>query len=451
VRALLLAGLVALGACAPAEAPAPRNVLLVVVDTLRADVLETYGYGKPTSPFLAAWAGESAIVFDGARASAPWTKPSVASFLTGLDPQHHGVRLHHEPLHSEVPTLGHVLRDRGFQTAAIQSNPYLVSLGGYAHGFDRYVEDPETVLARHDRSTGAALNEAALAWLRDERDPERPWFLWVQHYEPHHQYLRDGAAFHDGAYEGPLTGEESMDALAAAASLLSEADVAFLRARYDEEVRYQDELLAELFRGLDELGVLEDTLVVVTSDHGEEFKEHGDLSHQYKLYDELLEVPLLVALPGGAGAGRRVDVPVSLTDLPRTVLDLLGQADAEFPGRSFASLVLGEEGGAGPIRAHAATVRGEGDERVTVEREAWIEAGWKLVRDHDTGARELYDLAADPRERSDLAAREPERAARLEEHLDAWLEAHRHLEGARSPEHIEYSPEQLEILRALGY
>ena len=441
------------GTGASAAPPTARNLLLVVVDTLRADHLGLYGYERPTSPFLDRFAAERGVAFDQARATAPWTKPSVASILTGLDPRHHEVTLHHERLHSAARSLAEVLAAAGYQTAAFQSNLLLSSLFGYQQGFELY---DETHLAGHDRSTGEALHDAVVRWLREERDAERPFFLYVQHYEPHFDYLRDGAAFADGPYTGGLRGDEPMDALIAATSSLTDADVDHLRARYDAEIRYQDELLERLVAELDALGLSAETAIVLTADHGEEFREHGELSHQHKLFDELVRVPLVIARPGEPRPGRRVADPVSLVDLGRTALDILGFRELAFPGHSLVPLLAGEardELGP-PVLAHARTIPnlpGGGKADAPRDLDMIVIGPWKLVRDFHTGARHLFRLDRDPGERADLAANEPERVRALEARVDAWLAEHRGLELTGAPETVELSAEMLQRLRDLGY
>jgi arylsulfatase A-like enzyme len=445
----LVCALASCGRAARDAAPAaPHNVVWFVVDTLRADHLGLYGYARDTSPFLDRFAKERGVVFDAARATAPWTKPSVASLLTGLDPRHHQVTLHHHRLHSSLDSLPEVLAARGFQTAAVQSNILLASPFGYGQGFDTYDED---ALAAHDTSTGEQVHAEAVRWLREERDPSRPFFLYVHHYEPHFDYLRAGDAFADAPYEGPLKGGEAMDELIAATPLLTDADVEFLRARYDAEIRYQDELFERFVAELDALGLARDTLLVFTADHGEEFREHGRLSHQHTLFDELLRVPLVLALPGDPHPGRRVRTPVSLVDVGRTTLDLLGIDDRSFPGRSLRPLFAGEpaRGPEPTVLAQTETLPAGATEPLALE--AVVSGGWKLVRDPRAGTRALYGLSADPGELVDLAARDPKRADELERELDDWLARNADRRRDFEAEVIELSEDTLRRMRDLGY
>ena len=436
--------------------PPPRNLVLVVVDTLRADHTGLHGYERGTTPFLDELAGRpGSFVFERAYSSAPWTKPSVATLLTGLDPRAHGVTLHHERLHSDHRTLAEHLTEAGFQTAGFQSNMLLAAAFGYDQGFAVWGEEH---LATHDRSTGEDVNADAIRWLNEGRDPEAPYLLYVHHYEPHFNYLESGERWYPG-YPGPLTGEEGMDELIGARHQLRQEELDFLVSRYDAEILQQDGQLQALYRALEDAGQLEETLFVVTADHGEEFMEHGDLSHEFKLYDELVHVPLLVVDPRGTRsplAAADLSRPVSLTDLPATLLELMGGQPlanedgplAPFPGGSF--LAATPPG----LLAHSSYLDAEGAER---SRDMLLEPPYKLIR-QEAGAGfeatfELYDLEADPAERNDLAAERPDLVEVLAGRMDAEL-AHRLAEGPSAdlaPEYVDLSPEDIAKLKALGY
>ncbi|MBM3975411.1 MAG: sulfatase [Planctomycetes bacterium] len=435
------------GACGREETQPARNVVLIVVDTLRADQTSLHGYARDTTPFLAEWAQRDGQVFERALSTAPWTKPSIASMLSGLMPQQHQLTLHMQKLPSDGPNVAEAFRSRGFQTAAIQSNHLLAHEFGYNRGFDAYVDGVDTTLATHDRSTGPAVNAAAFAWL-DARDRSKPFFLYVHHYEPHHNYLRDGSSWFPG-YRGPLTGAESMDELYGLVSKMSPDDIEFLRARYDAEIRYQDDLLRELVAGLRERGLLEDTAVVLTSDHGEEFAEHGDLSHQYKLYEELVHVPLLVVRPGERRRGARIAGVVSLVDLPRTLLDLCGQYAARFPGRSLVGLLEGIAEEPRACGGHASTI--PPGTNALYEREMFVDGRWKLVLNRKPGTRELYDLVVDPREQSDLSTAQPDQLERMQRGFEAWKVAAEAGRLGALPANIQLTPELEERMRKLGY
>jgi len=440
----LALGALALASCSKASPPAPQNVLLIVVDTLRADHTGLGSYERETTPNLDALAKQpGAVNFTNARAASPWTKPSVASILTGLAPEDHGVTAHPEKLHADFTTLAEAFRAAGYSTGGVQSNMLISSVFGYDQGFDVWNEDH---LATHDTSTGKGINAAALDFLQNGRDKDKPFFLYVHHYEPHFSYLRSGEAWYPD-YPGPLTGAESMDALIGATSQLRDEEARFLAARYDAEILYQDQLLAELLAELEKLDQADDTLVVITADHGEEFLEHGQLSHQFTLYEELVHVPLLIVDPRGAEApllGTSAG-QVSLLDLGHTLLDLTGHEAAAFPGE-----MLGDE------MANVASTRVLGTMPPFALRDMLTIDRWKLIRTQPAeklAVFELYDLIADPEEQQNLAVEKARLVGDLTKRLDTeLLRLHaKSPAGARTAESIELSDEQVQKMKDLGY
>jgi choline-sulfatase len=447
LAALGIFGACGLGAaCGEAEPRRARDVVLIVVDTLRADQTSVHGYERRTTPFLERFAREHGQVFEQARSPAPWTKPSVASILTGIDPREHQLLTHVSRLASGARTLAEAFAELGYDTAAIQSNKQLMSIFGFAQGFAHYDEEH---LATHRDSTGAAVNAAAFRWLDETREREKPFFLYVHHYEPHFDYLRSGETYHPG-YAGRLTGAEGIHDLEGALDQLLPEDIEFLRARYDAEILYQDELLEQLYAGLESRGLLENAVVVITADHGEEFAEHGDLQHKlHKAYDELLHVPLLVALPDGFRRGARIAQSVSTADIGRTLLDACGMARTPFDGESLLPDLLGRARAPRDVHSYAALLQDE--PKPTIVRESIVSGGMKLIRDVHSGALELYELGTDPDERNDLAAARNDLARELEQRLATWRAAHpmRVFEGNDAP--VELSPELVQRLRDLGY
>jgi arylsulfatase A-like enzyme len=423
----------------------PPSALLVVVDTWRADRLSLYGHQRPTTPWLDDWARELGVVFDAARSSAPWTKPSVASMLTGLDPRQHQVRAHPDRLNSALATLAEAFADAGYQTAAFQSNVLLASVFGYDQGFEHY---DELHLAGYKCSTGPALNAAALAWL-DGRERARPFFLYLHHYEPHFDYTATEVDF-DPGYAGPLDGSEEMDALIGAAARLTPADVAHLAARYDAELVRQDRLLSDFWAGLEQRGLAGEVVIALAGDHGEEFLDHGSLSHDYELYEELERVPLVIARPHEPRAGARVAADVSLVDLGRTLLDACGLAARPFPGASLVPLMDGAAQEPRAILAESLELRWPLPGGGFASRDMLVQDGWKLVR-HPDGSRALYDLARDPGERADRAAEERARMESMESEIERLLAERAAQAPVLAAERIELSAEQIEELAKLGY
>ncbi|RMH01276.1 MAG: hypothetical protein D6702_11900, partial [Planctomycetota bacterium] len=399
----VLALAAAVGGCGRDQRP--PNLLLVVVDTLRADRLGIYGYDRrPTSPTLDAFAAE-ALVVEGLTASSSWTLPSMATLFTGREPAAHGVmRMAGEAarLAEATPTLARVLAAAGWTTGCVQTNFLLQRSWGT--GLDRgfaWYDDSLIGPEAHRGSTAAAAADRALQWL-GRQDRDRPWFLAVQFFDPHIAYEdHPEYGFEDPAYDGwvrgGLGGRELRDRL----DRLSPADREQLGAFYDEEVRAVDDALGRLLAELRRRPDWDDTLVVVTADHGEELGERGWVGHTRTLHGELIDLPLIVRLPGGEGAGRRLRGRLPLSGLAATLLDLLGVPPDRLAGDSFAGFL---RGGPAPAAAVAAEVdfvpalAENEDKRVRLR--ALIRGGHKLIVEPG-GRRWLFDLAEDPGELQD--------------------------------------------------
>ncbi len=476
----------------PADRP---SVLLVTIDTLRADRVGCYGYGRDTTPVLDALAAEG-VLFENALTSANTTAPSHATMLSGLHPVEHGTTNNGMPLDPQVTVLPDVLVREGYETAAFVSGFTLVDEAcGLAGRFDRYGDNllafpwlPEAALElrlgkslsrvalrrgveiwRGDRPAEETVGEA-LAWLdrRAERDTAAPFFLWVHCYDPHVPYEPPPPydTRFDPDYDGDASGDwyhvgtEERRAIAA-----SEADRRHLEALYDGEIAYTDAWLGRLLEGLERHGLAGETLVIVTSDHGEGLGEHGYFyDHGTYLYDTEMRVPLVLRFPDGRAAGTRVAADARLLDLTPTVLDALGiQARAGFSGASLLPLL--EPGHAPEPRPVLALsyVAGELSGYPLDGRKLAVRAeGWKLIETSEVwldttrvpAVEELYDLAADPGERADLLAAPGDAAAAppaaVLERLRASLEQLREIARARE-EARELTPEMAEKLRGLGY
>jgi arylsulfatase A-like enzyme len=419
--------------------------VLVVVDTLRADHLGVYGYGRPTSPALDRRAAEAAI-FERAWATSPWTLPSFGSLYTGQIPSRHSAGLllqdsgerSFAALDESAPSIGEILEERGFATAAVVNNPFLHPAFGLGRGFETW----DYVFGNYAAYPRASqIVYWGLRWL-DARD-ERPFLLVLHIFDPHLSYdppPQVRGRFTSG-YAGrlalPLAGFGKLNA---GWKPRLEADRRFVTGAYDEEILFVDRQLARLFDGLEQRGLLDETLVVLTSDHGEEFFEHDGFEHGHTMFQELLRVPLLFWGPGVRP--RRIETPVSLVDVLPTLLDALGlEPVPDLTGRSLWGL-LG--GGSDPVeRALVAegTLHGP-------DRKALVRWPWKLVVTAGQPAR-LYDLAADAGERHDLSQQAPERLVALLEELETRTREASRGRVARSPEQLD---EEIRAqLRELGY
>ncbi len=421
-------------ATAPARRPRTVNVVLYLVDALRADRLGAYGCRRPTSPALDAFAGR-ATLFAHAYAQSSWTRPAVATLLTGLRPEVHGVNTRRDRLGDEVPYLPEVLQAAGYETAAVVANPNVGAELGFGRGFGTFQ------LLPWDRRRSEELNREAEAWL-DRRDPGRPFLLYLHTVDPHLPYdppAEERARFAPRA-AGPDLGSTAMVGTLAARELEDEGRFAEpLRDLYDAEVAANDRSFGRLLAALEKRSLLADTMVVFVADHGEEFHEHGGWIHGRTLYEEVLHIPLVIELPGQRDP-RRVAAAVGEMDLVPTILEVLGLPPlAGLDGRSL----LGDLPEDRPIPAFL-----DVDEWRAV---GVVRGGLAALRHCRLGGcteQELYDLTADPGETQDLGGRWPVRAATLISEARAAVLARR---GRYHAGGVELSPEMRRHLQALGY
>ncbi|MBK8180059.1 MAG: sulfatase [Planctomycetes bacterium] len=387
---------------------APYNVVLITLDTLRADHLSPYGYDKPTGEALARFGFTR---FEQGYAVAPWTRPSTATILTGSYPSVHNAVLNDTSLPQEAVTIAERLAESGFATAHCAANINASDVFGMAQGAQFSIRNPYLVphpltgttigelLRRRsfDLTDAQDLRRMAVAFL--DAAAGRRFFLYFHCEDPHTPYdpPREQLEQFAPRYQGRVFTKPRPDLR------MNAAEVEHMIARYDGDIANATDAVAELLDLLDRRGQLERTLVILTADHGEAFDDHGQWNHSSTLYDELLHIPLLVRPPAGLRRVPVVEAQASQIDIVPTVLDYLGfPAAAELPGRSLRALV---EGAPAPA-----------EERLLLAEchriDAWsVRLGrWKLIVTGE--AQELYDVEADPRELRDLA-REPEQAERM--------------------------------------
>ncbi|MEE2678687.1 MAG: sulfatase [Myxococcota bacterium] len=403
-----------------------RGVVLLCLDTLRADHLGAYGYPRETSPAIDALAAES-VVFERAIAQAASTLPSHRALFQSR---------HVSQETGEAPVLAEVLREHGFRTAAFTGGGYVAATFGFDRGFERYEED--------EQGLGAALPRLE-AWLEEIGDA--PFFIFLHTYEVHLPY--DPPAPFDSMfgseYSGRVEGSETRSLLRRHKGLdgaaedppepLAPADVERIVALYDGGIRYVDGWVGELMERLGRLGLSDETLVVLFSDHGEEFGDHGSWLHSTTVYEEVVRVPLIWHEPGATPG--RVETQVRLADVSPTLLDVFGIPIPEsFRGRSLLPLIAGAEEPHRPAMSHARRAK------------SFTQWPWKLIVD---GSRiRLFDLGSDPGERLDLSAREPGRTDEMAASMVGFAESGEGT-GTSATGGEAIDPELSERLRSLGY
>jgi len=418
----------------------------VVIDTLRFDRLGSYGHEQETSPAIDALAADG-IRFERAYATAPWTKASVASILTGLYPRGHGSVGYRDKLPEDVETLAELLRDRGFATAGVVSNLFLADALGFSQGFDHWLQSE----ARgHDHLSTDGVTAQALQLLESFAEAGNPFLLFVHYMDPHFDYKRHPEYGFAQAKAGRLDGSQSNDQLVRMRASLDAAELQLLRDLYDEEVRATDAGLERLLDGLTLLDLESETLVAITSDHGEEFMERGWLGHTRSLNEELIRVPLIVRDPRSPRRGAVVSGPVSLASLTPTLLEALGFEieDERFQAPSLAAELRGERDGPGaPVLSEVDVSGWEPD--METRRQALIDGRHKLIVNELANTVELFDLELDPMERRNLAAEDRALTTSMARQLAEALETTRREPVASTT--WEPSREELDMLRELGY
>ena len=377
----------------PVIAPSslPQNVVLVLIDTMRADHLQPYNTStRVKTPAVAALAAQGAV-FEAAQSPENWTKPAVASVLTGLYPASHGTKTGDAKLSDKALLIGEVLREAGYKTASFLANGYVSDKFGFNQGWDNY-----TNYIREKRSSNAeSVYRDAAKWIEEHR--KQPFFAYIQTIDPHVPYdpPQDLISLcHPEPYHGVVNPRSTADQLGKAKLVppklsLTDADRKYLEALYDGEVTYHDTYLGGFIERLKRLGLYDKTLIVVTADHGEEFFDHQSYGHGHSLYQELIHVPWIVRYPGALP--RRIPGTVSTVDIAPTVLSSVGvPIPAVMEGIDRMPQILG-----GSTPALSAAVSDFLDDRRAVR------AGrWKLVLRGLTPT--LFDLDKDPEELTEL-------------------------------------------------
>jgi arylsulfatase A-like enzyme len=426
--------------------PGAPNILLISIDSLRADHLHSYGYARNTSPHLDAVAAEGAS-FETVISPTSWTLPAHMTLMTSLAPEEHGVITNRLRLGRGVDTLPQRLQRSGYATAGFVSATYLDGLYGFSRGFDKY-DDYTLLRVAADKSRAAVTSQQvagrAIEWLKDHAatDERRPFFLFLHFFDVHYDYNPPPAfaRMFDAGYAGPATG--NVDSVHKG---MPGRDLNHVVALYDGEIAWVDWNIGKILETLRSRGVDDNTIVAITADHGEEFLEHGQAAHYKTLYDEVLRVPLIVRYPGHVMRGRRVQGQVRLMDVAPTLLALAGlpvthaRPGAEGEARSLACLLTSTSVKRTPLLPAFGDLRGE---------VASIRTGdAKLIRNLRTNKEEFYDLITDPGERKNLAGLGQKGRSQLEMILNRW----RSSATPASNGDADLDDEEKANLRSLGY
>lgn len=423
------------------ESPGRPSVIIISIDTLRADHLACYGYGRNVSPNIDKLAKES-VVFADCSSQSSWTPTSVGSLFTSLYPSQHGsFGRDRIPLPGEDVTLAEALRDAGYYTAAFSASPFIHPDFGFGQGFMEFGFDPS--------ENAGKLNSLVLGWLKERA--QEPTFLYVMYFDPHFKYSPPppfAEMFRDGPDHKPLWDPghvTRIDNLFDLNATVGRETFEFLKSEYDGEIAYTDSELGRLLEALRAAGMLDNSILVFTADHGEEFLEHGGFGHGNTLYREVLHVPLMIRAPGIASPAP-ARTPVRQIDVMPTILQILGIAlPRPVEGKSLAPLLKSpEDVDERPV--YAATRHLLREEEVM---RSLVKGDFKIIVAENPARVELYDLSSDPEEQENLTQSRPELRKEMTGELirfeAAMLPSYQGTSAAPPPDRT------VELLKSLGY
>jgi arylsulfatase len=426
--------------------PSGPNIILITIDTLRADHLSCYGYHRQTSPFIDSIAGES-VVFTNACSTSSWTAPSMASIFTGHYPRSHGV-LHgvargpkaavtgQEMLVKDFLTIAEALKTAGYTTFGVSTNGHISRGTGFSQGFDYF--------ATHWFMKSPAPNSSVKKWLKHIRTASR-YFLWIHYFDPHNPYAPRMPWVKNYTIQSGSYSKWTREVMANPKEYIEniKKDPRALHTlidRYDSEINYCDYHIKNL---LELLPPDPNTLIVITADHGEAFIDHGQLLHGGTLFEEEILVPLIIKLPANRKAVKTIHQPVSNRSIFATIMDLAGpDKDREIPGVSLMPLIS------------ASSDNPPGEVFFELDWLGWGKGiryeNWKfIVSGRENKELFLFDLQADPGEKRNLFPEMPGKVKLLDSLLRQWIDAHPEFKAPMIKKDID--PDRENKLKTLGY
>ncbi|NLF26216.1 MAG: sulfatase-like hydrolase/transferase [Deltaproteobacteria bacterium] len=433
----------------PVPALEDLNVLLISVDTLGERHLGRYNPEVKFTPNISKLA-DGGVRFARHYAAAPWTKPAFASIFTGLMPSVHGTTDRSSGLSYDLLTLAELFKERGFKTAGVVSHFYLGAESGYAQGFDSYKEITSK-RRMHKIITSEKVSDSALKWLSNysAAKEQNPFFMFLHYFDPHFNFMHHPDFKQTKPYNGPIQPGMDIRKLRELAPSFSAADLDYLIGLYHEEISYTDHHIGRVLDALESLNLKRKTLIVFVADHGEEFMEHGWIGHTRTLYNELIRVPLIFYLPG-VFKPAVIDDPVSQVDILPTILALSKKAYAAegLNGISLLEQILTGKSNM-PERDILSEVSFHSSAIPHAYKTSVVRGNLKAIHDKTTEVWELYDLALDPGEKTNIASVKPELLEGLAAVIRKWEAKEKGVFPAineKAP-----APEELEQLKSLGY
>ena len=440
------------------------NIIFISLDTLRADHLGAWGYKKPTSPFIDRLAFEG-VRFSQAFSNSSWTLPAHMSMMTSQYPHVHGVETADVALADSTVTLAELLSGQGFKTGGFISWIYVSKHFGFDRGFDNF---HELLPPKKLRDTGAThsyraekITDAALKWVK--KNHKKQFFLFLHYFDPHVNY--DPPAPYDRMFDQYYRGNASgqyewlktyISGIHKIPEKIKPRDLQYVTALYDGEIRYTDTHIGRLLKGIDSRVGLDNCMVILTSDHGEEFNDHGSMEgHQWTLYDEVLHIPLIIRFPDRDLASSVIEKPVELVDIAPTILDYFHiKKPVGFQGTSLIPIARRQQKQVKPA-VFAETMRHTLKVSIRTKR-------FKLIHTDPMekgknglpvkGGFELYDLINDHTEQRNIFNMKDPLARRLIVKLEEWLGVRpKSKTTEQSRQKVKLSEQDIKRLRSLGY
>lgn len=412
------------------------NIIFIVIDTLRADYLPTYGHKINTAPYMDSLAREG-VVFERAIAPSTWTKTSMASVVTSLGPATHGVRRVNDMLPGQLTTIAEGLSANDYQTIGVNANPWLQSMFGFDVGFDKYESIP---MRLHFYYPVWAINARAFA-LMENVSSEKPFFLYLHLMDPHSPYVPAPPYYSAPPLEVPgleVVTNAELERRFRQDGLTRPEVLKRVIEFYEGEIKTADAGIKQLYGELQKNGFLENSVIIITSDHGEEFLEHGQVEHGKNFYPETYEVPLIFHAPGRLPAGKRISNQVRLIDIAPTIFELANiRVPEAFEGKSL--LPMNDQAITSRIATGAV---GLNDSIPDLDYTTVVSENYLYIREKNNNKVQFYDLKKDPAALNDLGTSHPKAAlfGRLEDSGNA-----------KSSQQTELDAETIRQLESLGY
>lgn len=425
------------------EIPEDLNVLLIIVDTLPERALSAYGAPVKT-PNIDKFAAGGAR-FAHTYAAAPWTKPSIATILSGVMPRTHGVKRMNSKFPDSIPMVAEIMKASGRQTAAVISHTILTPKHGFSRGFDAF-KNVNTSPDPHQAIVGTEVTDTAIGWLK-KRNSSQNFFLFLHYFDPHYNYIHHAQFDQTSWYREKLTSGMDVRELRSYANELNPNDIKYVRGLFTEEVLFTDKELGRLFEYLEQAGLSKNTLIVFVADHGEELMERGWFGHTRTLYNELINIPLIISLPDIIKP-QVINNPVSQVDIFPTLLDFIRKkATSEIEGLSLIPLLFGNAQKRPDQNIFSEVDFVSSTHNKDANITAVIKGRYKLIHDKMKETFELFDISVDPLEKKDISKQNPEQ---LKNMLDLILQYERTTPQTLQ-KNVIITPEEVKQLQSLGY